>query len=98
MLIRKLLDSGLVPEYHKGFLKAFEEHILRSVALTRNFEKGVGHGQGTDVNEPPKSLAELAVNLSGVLILYLLKRHIELYPVEDEPETIPEIEEDDIPF
>ncbi len=98
VLIRKLIDSGIVPDYHEGFLKAFEEHILRSVSAVRNFEKGVGHGQGTDVNQPPKSLAELAVNLTGVLVLYLLKRHLELHPVQAETEGEPEVEGDDIPF
>lgn len=99
VLVRKLIDSGLVPEYHEGFLKAFEEHILRSVPTARNFEKGVGHGQGTDVNEPPKSLAELAINLSGVLILYLLKRHLEIHPIQEKALKVePEINDDDIPF
>lgn len=97
-LYRRLIDSGLVPDYHEGFLKAFEEHILRSVAMARNFEKGVGHGQGTKVNEPPKSLAELAVNLSGVLILYLLKRHLEIHPILAESEPQSEVTDDDIPF
>jgi hypothetical protein len=97
-LFRKLIESGIVPDYHEGFLKAFEEHILRSVAMARNFEKGVGHGQGTDVNDPPKSFADLAVNLSGVLILFLLKRHNELHPVETEVNVEKEIPDDDIPF
>jgi len=98
-LIRNLIDGGLVPDYHEGFLKAFEEHILRAVPVARNLERGVGHGQGIDVNEPPKSLAELAVNLSGVLILYLLKRHLELHPVDDEEQKVePEIDDDEIPF
>jgi hypothetical protein len=97
-LYRKLIDSGLVPDYHEGFLKAFEEHVLRSVAMARNFEKGVGHGQGAEVNEPPKSFAELAVNLSGVLILYLLKRHLEMHPIPAEPEPQAEVTDDDIPF
>lgn len=79
VLFHKLIESGIMPEYHEGFLKAFEEHILRSVPMARNFEKGVGHGQGAEVNEPPKSLAELAVNLSGVLILFLLKQHLEIH-------------------
>jgi hypothetical protein len=94
-LVRKLIDSGIVPEYYNGFLKGFEDYILRCVAVARNFEKGVGHGQGMDVNEPPKSLAELTVNLSGVLILYLLKRHLELHPVENEPEPKPEVKKDE---
>jgi len=97
-LIRKLIDSGIVPDYHEGFLQAFEEHILRSVTTVRNFEKGVGHGQGTDVNQPPKSLAELAVNLTGVLILYLLKRHLELHPVQEDTQGEYEVEDSDVPF
>lgn len=98
-LIRKLIDSGLVPEYHEGFLKAFEEHILRSVPVARNLEKGVGHGQGADINEPPKSLAELAINLSGVLILFLLKRHLEFHPIQEKMrETESEINDDNVPF
>lgn len=98
VLIRKLIDSGLVPDYHEGFLKAFEEHILRSVPSTRNFERGVGHGQGTDVSEPAKSLAELAVNLSGVLILYLLKRQLETHPISTIQEEGYQEEDDDIPL
>lgn len=91
-LFRKLIDSGLIPDYHEGFLKAFEEHVLRAVPMARNFEKGVGHGQGTSVNDPPKSLAELAVNLSGVLILFLLKRHLELHPTNTSQEEAHEPE------
>lgn len=98
VLIRKLIDSGLVPDYHEGFLKAFEEHILRSVPSTRNLERGVGHGQGTDISEPPKSLAELAVNLSGVLILFLLKRHLEAHPISTIQEEGYQEEDDDIPL
>lgn len=95
-LLRKLIETRIVPDYHDGFLKAFEEHILRSVPTVRNFEKGVGHGQGKEVNEPPESLAELAVNLTGVLILYLLKRYSDLNP--DPREEVGEPAENDIPF
>lgn len=100
-LIRKLIDSGIVPEYHEGFINAFEEHILRAVPIARNQEKGVGHGQGSEISEPPSSLAELAVNLSGVLILYLLKRHLELHPIDKRQESESEVQEgweDALPF
>lgn len=40
----------LFPEYFDGFLKAFED-ILRGVAVIRNQELGVGHGQGKSVTE-----------------------------------------------
>ena len=98
-LIRKLIDNGLVPDYYEGFLKVFEENILRSVAIARNFEKGVGHGQGATINDPPKSLAELAVNLAGVLILYLMQRYLELHPPADKSiQESAKANVDDIPF
>jgi len=97
-LIRKLIDIGIVPEYHEGFLKAFEEHILRSVPIARNLEKGVGHGQGADVSDPPKSLAELAINMAGVLILYLMKRHLELHPVQAKTEAEFQESDKEVPF
>lgn len=97
-LLRKLIDSGIVPNYHEGFLRAFEEHILRSVAIARNVERGVGHGQGAEISEPAKSLAELAVNLSGVLILYLLKRSLEMNPVSTSPEGESGSRDDEVPF
>jgi hypothetical protein len=97
-LVRAVVDSGLIPDYYEGFLKAFEEHILRSVAVLRNFEKGVGHGQGVKVNDPPRSLADLGVNLAGVLILYLLKRHLEVHPTEQPKGSEPSTKDDDFPF
>ncbi len=76
-LVRGIIDSGIVPEYHAGFLKVFEEHILRCVPNLRNQELGAGHGQGKEVNIVPKSLAELAVNLAGVMIKFLIERHLD---------------------
>lgn len=97
-LIRLLIDSGMVPEYYEEFLKSFEA-ILYAVIKARNVEKGVGHGQGSNVNEPPQSLAEFTVNLAGVLIGYLLKRYSAQTPEE---KTLGEPEIDpfggDIPF
>ncbi|MDI6736273.1 MAG: abortive infection family protein [bacterium] len=79
---------------NSGFLKAFEENILRCVAIMRNEEKGAGHGQGPKVNEIPGELAELGVHLSGVLIHYLIKKYIST--LQCEPEKIEKNE--DIPF
>lgn len=76
-LFRSLIELEIVPEYYDGFLNAFEENILRSVAIIRNEELGAGHGQGATQNVIPKSLAELAVNLSAVLIYFLIERHLE---------------------
>jgi hypothetical protein len=88
-LYKKLIESGLVPNYYDGFLRAFEENILRSVAIIRNEEPGAGHGKGKEPRPIPKSLAELAVNLSGVLINYLVKKYIETLSSEKEDKEIP---------
>jgi hypothetical protein len=79
----------LVPNYYDGFLRAFEENILRSVAIIRNEEPGAGHGKGKEPRPIPKSLAELAVNLSGVLINYLVKKYIKTLTSEKEDKEIP---------
>ncbi|OAA30189.1 hypothetical protein AT15_00340 [Kosmotoga arenicorallina S304] len=76
-LYKKIIESGLIPEYFEGFLRAFEENILRSVAIIRNEQPGAGHGRGDMLQTAPYSLAELAVNLAGVLINYLIKRYLE---------------------
>jgi len=72
-LFRKLIDSGYIPEYYKGFLGDFEKNILRCVSIMRNEEKGVGHGVGFSKNIIPSELAELSINLTASLINYLIK-------------------------
>ena len=95
-LYRRLIDTRLIPKYYEGFLKVFEENILRCVAIMRNEESGAGHGQGIQVNEIPPELAELGVHLAGVLIHYLIKRHIASTDASMENES--EIIGDEIPF
>ncbi|MQY75810.1 MAG: hypothetical protein GH148_09875, partial [Clostridia bacterium] len=98
-LFKMLIDSGLVPEYYKGFLKAFEENILRCVAIMRNEELGVGHGKGPSDNIIPYELAELSINLSGVIINYLIGRV--LANKEDnsnDNKKEPDFMDEDIPF
>jgi hypothetical protein len=90
-LFHRIVQTGIVPEYYEGFLQAFEEKVLRSVAIIRNEELGAGHGQGMASNPIPKPLAELAVNLSAVVILFLMKAYVsshrstDLEPEEDYP-------------
>jgi hypothetical protein len=78
-LFHRLIQSGLIPHYYKGFLGAFEKNILRCVAIMRNEELGVGHGKGPSKNVVPSELAELGVHLAGVLINYLVKKHLRKY-------------------
>jgi len=95
-LFKDLATSGLIPEYYTGFLKAFEENILRCVAIIRNEELGVGHGKGPSRDVIPRELAELAVNLSGVLMNYLIKQNLKSVNANSEVEE--EIESQDLPF
>lgn len=78
-LLRKLLDSGLIPEYYEEFLKHFEIVALGAVK-ERNLP-GRGHGQGIAPKTVPKSLAEFATNLAGTLNLFIIHRWIENKPV-----------------
>jgi len=96
-LFKDLAKSGLIPEYYTGFLNAFEENILRCVAIIRNEQLGVGHGKGSSKSVVPYELAELAVNLSGVLMNYLIKQYLKStanMPSND----MDEIDEEDLPF
>jgi len=95
-LFRRLIDSNLIPQYYKGFLKVFEENILRCVAIMRNEELGVGHGRGASRNVVSTDLAELAVNLSGVLINFLVKKHLRKSGASTEEESI--VSDEDLPF
>lgn len=96
VLFRKLIDSGIIPEYYNGFLKALEENILRCVAIMRNEEPSVGHGRGPQDCLVPSSLAELGVHLSAVIINFLIKQHLEATGKESEKVEI--TNEEAIPF
>lgn len=98
-LIRKMIDSGIVPSYYNQFLDNFEQ-ILRSVNIARNEELGAGHGQGAKVTQVSRHLAELVVNFCGSLIVFLVKHHIDSQPKEEpsSEEISVEIPEEEIPF
>jgi hypothetical protein len=95
-LFQDLTASGLIPEYYTGFLRAFKENILRCVAIIRNEELGVGHGKGPSRSVVPRELAELAVNLSGVLINYLIKQRLSRTSANAKGKD--EIDAEDLPF
>lgn len=85
-LIKRICREGVVPAYYEKFMEHFIE-FLNIVPITRDNESG--HGQGKEVTSVPPALAELALHLSGSLIVFLIKRHIEKKPTEPE---------EDIPF
>jgi hypothetical protein len=100
-LIRKMIDSGIIPSYYDKFLDNFEQ-VLRTVNVARNEEKGAGHGQGAEVVDVPTHLAELVVNFWGSLVVFLVNHHIDSKPhneVQPEPEEEPSmVGDDNIPF
>lgn len=71
-LIRKLIDSKLIPAHFEGFLDALER-ILVTVLVERS-EPGRAHGSGADAKEIPDSLARFTVHLVGSLIVFLLRQ------------------------
>jgi len=99
-LVRKMIDSGIIPSYYDEFLENFEQ-MLRTVNIARNEEKGAGHGQGAEVAQVPLHLAELVLNFCGSLVVFLVNHHIDATP-KPEPEPVQEpeysIPDDDIPF
>lgn len=80
-LWKKLINSGIIPEYLDGFLESFK-NIVSAPTGIRNSEEGAGHGQGREINEIPREIAELSVNLSGAMILFLMQRYFEANPQE----------------
>jgi len=85
-LIKRICKEGVIPSYYEGFIEQFYQ-FLSIVPVTRDNESG--HGQGKEITSVNPSLAELALHLSGSLIVFLIKRHME---------RTPSVEEDDIPF
>lgn len=85
-MIKKACRSGFVPSYYEGFLNSFQD-ILNIVPVTRTNE--AGHGQGKEISHVPPPLAELTLHLSGALIVFLIKRHLE---------KLPATENEDVPF
>jgi HEPN domain-containing protein len=74
-LLRRLIESGRVPEYHQGFLESLDK-IMYSVVAARS-EPGRAHGTGEKPRELPHYYAEFVINLAGVLILFLLRQEAE---------------------
>lgn len=91
-LLRKLIDSNIIPEYYDGFMKNFEQLVV-GVGKERNLP-GRGHGQGSEATTVPHCLAELAVNLAGSINVFIIKHWMEKQKTRsDALDTIP-----DLPF
>ncbi len=82
---KALVDALKATNFYDGLpatlVAGFSDQVLMTLPALRN--KLGGHGQGSDVVEVPRSVAELAVHLAGVFIVFLVKRHLELSPVQE---------------
>lgn len=102
-LISGIMRLGIVPDYYDGFFRCFQDNILNCVIKMRNKEQGVSHGQGDERTDPPESLAQLGLHLTGVLIHYMISRYQEIHPPEPQnyrtetPERTIDVN-DDVPF
>jgi hypothetical protein len=90
-LLSRLIKSGIIPTYYEEFFIHFEKLALGAVK-ERN-RPGTGHGQGAELTEVSKSLAEFSVHLAATINLFLVRRWIECRPKE---RTV--TEENDLPF
>lgn len=97
-LLSSLIKSGVIPEYYEEFLKHFEKLALGAVK-ERNLPAR-GHGQGSEVVDVPRSLAEFAVNLAATVNRFIIERWLETKKIPEEvnDDYIPEISDDDIPL
>lgn len=83
VLIRQLADCGVYDDLPEDFGKAFGSQVLMSLPFMRN--RLAGHGQGHVVVDVPHSYSQLAVNLCGALLVFLISRHNEVMSPEPTP-------------
>ena len=97
-LLSMLIKSGIVPSYYDEFLQHFGKLALGAVK-ERNLPAR-GHGQGAEIVEVPKSLAELSINLAGSINLFIIQRWLEIQKDSKSNRTEPtsESKADDLPF
>ena len=74
LLIRDLMGTPLFGDIPENAQKAFGPSVLMALPFIRN--KLGGHGQGPDKTEITKPYADLAVNLAGVLISFIVNKYL----------------------
>ncbi|MCX7765076.1 MAG: abortive infection family protein [Bacteroidia bacterium] len=99
-LISQLRSSDLIPPYHADFLENFYR-LIQWVPTIRNNEGA--HGPGAEPRKVTPALAEFALHMTYAVVLFLLKRYAEKYPMppaEEAPPPPPEegYEDTDLPF
>lgn len=96
-LIDSLKGSSFYDDLPEALHSGFGDQVLMALPTLRN--KIAGHGQGSAVVEVPKSVAELAVHLSGSFIVFLVGHHLEqTEEPEQTPKAVESLIDDGIPF
>ncbi|WP_157492366.1 DUF7014 domain-containing protein [Geothrix fermentans] len=93
-LIRNYSKNVISPISIANFDAAFGESVLMSVAFLRN--RLGGHGQGETIQDVPKRYANLAINLTASLNLFLIESYI--LATKDSPKNEEGTFDEDIPF
>jgi len=99
-LVAALKETDFYRDLPEELVRGFGDSVLMSVPFIRN--KLGGHGQGSEIVEVPRSLAELELHLAGSLIVFIVKRQLELSDRtvggEEGKEESAKEPEDEIPF
>ncbi|MFN7139849.1 MAG: DUF7014 domain-containing protein, partial [Limisphaerales bacterium] len=96
-LIKGLSKAGLLDDIPENLRHKFETTFLQTVPWLRNTM--AGHGQGSTIVTVSRDVAELCLHFSGALILFLVKKHLDLTrPPTPAPTESPQPDGDDVPF
>jgi small-conductance mechanosensitive channel len=98
-LLKELGKGNLIPPYYNSFFDSFFK-IVQATGIVRN-KPGNAHGQGTDIVNPPKSLAEFEINLAATVNKFLLECYTEKQKSQEPLHTQPldsKTDIDEIPF
>ena len=73
-LLKLLRKTDLVPSYYSNFFESFTK-IIQATGITRN-QPGNAHGQGCEIVNSSKSLAEFQINLAASVNKFLLANYL----------------------
>lgn len=97
-LLRMLRNSYIVPAYYSNLLDSFAK-IIQATGLARN-QPGHAHGQGCEIVNSSKSLAEFQINLAASVNKFLLACYMEKKSCEKagQAETAANTSDEELPF
>jgi len=94
-LKRRLMKSGLVPDYFQGFCDYFDGFVQSAFTIANESARHGKKEPPEDKNKIDYAVASFHLHLVGALIVFIMERYTERSPKETPP---PPPEEDDVPF